>query len=158
MGKLDVATSASRSLVVSSGWLDPANTRIAAAATGGVTVNIPLEIEGAPIQFVSGGTGNETMRITPQGYVGIGTSNPLSPFEVVFDNITPGLTNDLMVSRYENTNDWSPMSMRRARHAGESSGIAKWRWSGGSVKCRSHLVWLAEFFVDGVELCRRWYG
>ena len=52
---------------------------------------------------------------TASGFVGIGTQDPASKLEVVFDNQTPGLSNDFIISRYENTIDWSPVTFRRAR-------------------------------------------
>jgi prepilin-type N-terminal cleavage/methylation domain-containing protein len=52
---------------------------------------------------------------TTTGNVGIGTATPVSPFEIVMDNRPGGITNDIVWSRYENTNDWSPITTRRAR-------------------------------------------
>lgn len=57
----------------------------------------------------------ETMRITGDGNVGIGTNNPLSPLEIVFDNRTTGISNDMVIRRPENTADWSPITFIRSR-------------------------------------------
>ena len=55
------------------------------------------------------------MVVTKEGHIGIGTDNPLSPLEVVFDNRTGGITNDVIIRRPENTNDWSPITFVRSR-------------------------------------------
>jgi prepilin-type N-terminal cleavage/methylation domain-containing protein len=52
------------------------------------------------------------------GSVGIGTQTPVAGFEVVYDNRTLGATgieNDFVFSRFENSNDLGPLSLRRAR-------------------------------------------
>jgi hypothetical protein len=55
------------------------------------------------------------MTITPDGKVGIGTIAPQSMLEVVFDNQPGGFGNDFIISRYENSIDWAPITMMRAR-------------------------------------------
>lgn len=67
-----------------------------------------------------------------QGRVGIGTSEPASLLETVFDNVTAGITNDVVISRYENTNDWSPITFRRFRGTrGAPANVQSGDWLGG---------------------------
>jgi prepilin-type N-terminal cleavage/methylation domain-containing protein len=52
------------------------------------------------------------------GYLGINTVNPRSAMEIVFDNpilTFGGYSNDLLVTRYENSDDWAPINMLRSR-------------------------------------------
>ncbi len=53
--------------------------------------------------------------VANKGWVGIGTLTPGSLFNVVFDNVRQGYTNDVTFERYENTADHSPIRIHRAR-------------------------------------------
>ena len=88
LAMLEVVTAASRSFFISQGWLNTNTTRIGAMAAGGVT-NIPLEIEGAPIQFVSGSSGSEIMRIASDGNLWIAGSYSNASDRRLKDHIAP---------------------------------------------------------------------
>lgn len=57
----------------------------------------------------------QRMVIRRNGNVGIGTNDPLSPLEIVFDNRASGIANDTIIRRPENTADWSPITFIRSR-------------------------------------------
>jgi len=66
------------------------------------------------------------------GKVGIGTNDPESNLHVVFDNQPIGFGNDFIIERIENTNDWSPVLMKRARGtAGALSNLQNGDFLGG---------------------------
>lgn len=55
------------------------------------------------------------MTVTADGNVGIGADMPVSPLEIVFDNRPAGISNDVVIRRLENTDDWSPITFIRSR-------------------------------------------